>query len=291
METNDFCIVIPCSRADSLFVHNVVAHIRRFYSNSIYIITSQINHKYLNRICKEDNLFVVDENSLLDGLEFDYVKRKLKGSKAGARPGWYFQQLLKYAFPLSEYCDSKYYLVWDSDTIPLSKISFFDNGHPLFNPKKEYHEDYFVTIKQLFDLEKNNNYSFISEHMMFDAEIVREMLSKLDSNEKLQGNTWYEKILNAVIKTGTEIAFSEFETYGTYCEANYSSYYQPRHLATFREGGYISGRMISNTILWQLSFDLDTVSFESQTKPLFPLSIISWAYINYQKTKRWFIEL
>lgn len=50
---------------------------------------------------------------------------------------------------------------------------------------------------------------------------------------------------------------------------HYSGVYELRQLNTFRKGGYIAGRFISDKKLRFLAFDLDTISFELGDYPLF----------------------
>jgi len=42
-----------------------------------------------------------------------------------------------------------HYLIWDSDTILLKSLLFFDKEkRVLINPETEYHEPYFILIKK-----------------------------------------------------------------------------------------------------------------------------------------------
>ena len=179
------------------------------------------------------------------------------------------------AFARSQFARD-YYLSWDADTLPLSTIDFFINDNILFNPKKEYHENYFRTINKLLGLEKVYADSFISESMMFKVDIVEELLDRIDQ----VGNgveDWIERIISACDFLDGEPSFSEFETYGTYCCHKYPGLYISRYLNTFREAGMICGREISETQLFDMSFDLDMASFEKRHSPFFPaLSNLLW---------------
>ena len=107
---------------------------------------------------------------------------------------------------------------------------------------------------------------------MFSKNIVCEMLAEIEKNN-VEGITWLEKILCASDLDNSMPAFSEFETYGTYCSVNYPGLYKPRYLNTFREAGYICGRKISENKLRIMSFDLDTASFEMGHAPMFPYNL------------------
>ncbi len=46
-------------------------------------------------------------------------------------------------------------------------------------PKTEHHDPYFCTIDKLFDAPKKADYSFISEHMIFNVKIMCELIAKI----------------------------------------------------------------------------------------------------------------
>ena len=147
--------------------------------------------------------------------------------------------------------------------------------------KIEYHAYYFDTLKRLIRLERQVDYSFIAEHMMFKTDIVRELTSAIEKSN-VTGDTWFEKILNACdFSDGKANLFSEFETYGNYCAKYYPNLYATRTLNTFRAAGLIRGRHINEQIIERLSIDLHIASFEMQDAP-FPYNI-KW---NLYRVKR-----
>ncbi len=92
----------------------------------------------------------------------------------------------------------------------MAPISFFEDEHLLFNPKKEYNPNDFRTIERLFGYGKQMEYSFIAENMMFSKNIVCEMLAEIEESD-VEGVTWLEKILHASNLDDSMPAFSEFE--------------------------------------------------------------------------------
>lgn len=216
----------------------------------------------------------LDEDRIVQNLSFGSVKRhieKLGGDTKNT--GWYLQQFIKLGISLV--CEEEFYLVWDSDTIPLNHIDFFDtDGRPFFNLKREYFHSYFQTIERLFGIKKSTKESFISEHMIFKADIVREMISKIEANEKIDGRNFYQKILAAsdllhrdFIKTDQRF-FSEFETFGTYCDAFHPKVYAKRRLRTLRHGTDFLGFDPTDEVLEWAAHDFDTISFESWGTPI-----------------------
>lgn len=271
-----FDVVIPTGVKDVAFVPRVVDFIDRCLEDMehVYILTAKKNFAKIKRKIPANVPYtLIDENELLPELSLLTVANILKKCSPNRTlsAGWYFQQFLKFGFARSKY-SKDYYLSWDADTLPLAPISFFENEHLFFNPKSEYNPNYFRTIERLLGYGKQTEYSFIAEHMMFSKNIVCEMLAEIEKNN-VEGITWLEKILCASDLDNSMPAFSEFETYGTYCSVNYPGLYKPRYLNTFREAGYICGRKISENKLRIMSFDLDTASFEMGHAPMFPYNL------------------
>lgn len=216
----------------------------------------------------------IDENEVFYGLSYSSVKNYL--SDLGAltnNTGWYLQQFIKFA--IAYICKDDYYLVWDADTVPLNKLSFFDeNGKPYFNLKREYFFSYFKTIKNLFNCDKLTKESFISEHMLFNKAFLIEMLDSIDNNQNLKGDNFWQKILHASDLLGFDYIkkdqrfFSEFETYGTYMDNFHPEVYSKRKLRTLRFGADFLGIDPDEQILEWASKDFDTISFEAWCKPI-----------------------
>jgi len=276
-------VIIPVSYQDVSFIPKVVAFIRKnlIGVSEIFVITSKQHFKYLKKL--HDYITLVDEDSLISGLSYSSINEILKSKSIHNRTGWYFQQLLKFAFAQSRYAHD-YYLSWDADTLPLSKISFFEGEHPLFTPKKEFHQPYFITLNKLLNLKKIVDFSFIAEHMLFKKEYVTELIDSI-THSNVEGGTWYEKILNACdFSCGS--SFSEFETYGTYVWHTHPNVYKTRFLNTFRGAGFIKGRLIDDKTLESISIDLDIASFELRDEPVFPYNIPNIKYKWIRRLKK-----
>lgn len=288
-------IIIPVIYRDYSFLKRTFKYVHRYLNpRKIYIITDIRFKRFLpNDILNDIDCVVIDQNKLIEDMTIDHIRQlfsKLGRVKMGA--GWYFQQFLKMAFALSGYCDTDYYLSWDSDTIPLRNISFFDeSGIPYFTMKTEHHEPYFETLGRLLTLSKLNSRSYISENMMFKKSIMIDMINRIQSNHNLKGKTWYEKIVYALVPESVSLmGFSEFETYGNFCFNYYPDSYIERTLSSFRAGGLIQGRFVSDKLLEQLSFDQDIASFEIYDRPPFPWGLLSYWYARWQRRKELIIR-
>jgi hypothetical protein len=269
-----FDILLPVAIKDA---GNLDLCLDKVYTNlnprKIIIVADK---KVKNHVRENKYIEFCNEDDLVENLTLNTIKRLMKIiTGEDNRSGWYFQQFLKMAYAIKS--KTKYYLVWDSDTIPLNHIYFFKNiingyggregnGKCLFTMKGEHHVPYFKTINTLFDgiVFKLTNKSFIAEHMMIDRDIMIEIIEKIEKNKKVNGNKFYEKILYAIDRNEiTGSGFSEFETYGNYVLKYYPERYCLRELRTLREGSnFINKADINNNILNWIAKSYDTVSFE-----------------------------
>lgn len=266
MNKNKYALVFLCTP-------NTVGNIKRFYSYfDRYILPSQfvaIGNEKVQEIIEEENLPVkyINEDHLYNSLNYSNVKNALcartEEKNVSKRTGWYFQQFLKMAYCMISEEDT--YLVWDSDTIPTHNVAMYlESGKKVFDVKTEYHEPYFNTLGVLIpDLKKNNSYSFISEHMLIDKAIMSELIEKIEGNSNIEGLFFWEKIINAIEKKELgKSGFSEFETYGTFCEFFYPNLYEIRKWSSFREGTVFFENNLEEEKIRKLSKVYDAISFE-----------------------------
>lgn len=209
----------------------------------------------------------INENELLSfaDIKHAYENRlseiaSINGTpKRFSRTGWYYQQFLKMEY--WKLCTDDYYLCWDADTIPLHKIEMFHSiGKPFLDTKSEYTHSYFETIKNLWGFDKAIEQSFISEHMLFNKLLMKEMIEEIESMP-LSGSTYYEKIFSAV--TDPFKGFSEFETYGTWIANKYPNEYRLRQWKSIRNTNFMINRteLTDDDLNW-LATGFDAASFE-----------------------------
>ena len=185
-----------------------------------------------------------------------------------SKPGWYYQQFLKMAY--ASICEDEYYMSWDSDTLPMRRIKLFnEKGKPYLDTKAEYNPGYFRTIRNLFDMEKINERSFIAEHMLFNKTYMLELIDEI-CNLPLDGDSFYERIFHAIDIDNMKLGFSEFETYGTWVMNRHPDTYAIRLWKSMRRCNlFVDSRDLTPADMAWLGRDYDAASFESY-HPLIP---------------------
>jgi len=209
-----FDVVVPLGPNDVDRIDQQLDHVRRNVvgCRHIYVISSQPLTTHKAR--------VIDERAFPFSIED--VANVL--GKSG-RNGWYLQQLIKlYAgLVIPELSDT--YLVVDADTFFLRPTRFFDSGMPLYNTGDEYHPPYFEHMARMHpSFVRRSPRSGICHHMLFNRDIVFEMMSLID------GPFWV-KFLECVDPTEMEKSgASEYEMYFHYILGHHHEKIQIRPL-------------------------------------------------------------
>lgn len=263
LDEEKFDVVIVSAERD---LETIKKYIDFYFKNlnldNIIIIT-KITKESESLFSNFKNVILLDEDKILDNLTYQNTKNILeKLGKNTEKTGWYLQQFLKMGY--SYKCKNKYYLIFDADTIPINSLNFFEEEKIIFNVKSEYYKPYFNTIRKLFndEVKKETNFSFISEHMAIDKNIMLELIKKIEKNNKIDGKTFFEKIINLMDEN--QYDFSEFETYGNYVLTFYKEKYKLSRIRSLRECMKFFDKNPKNYVLKWLSRDWDTISFEKK---------------------------
>jgi len=107
--------------------------------------------------------------------------------------------------------------------------------------------------------------SFVSEHMLINTRLMKEMIKYIEGNQQIDGANFQDKIINAIKKSELRgSGFSEFETYGTYVTQKHPGTYVNRSWTSMRYGGFFfdSGcALTKNQVDW-LGKKYDAITFE-----------------------------
>lgn len=237
--------------------------------HKVYVITKKNNFSELISAFN-DSIILLDEDTIFESLTLSSIQKYFNTKKLDPkRAGWYFQQFIKLGiYNLSFITEN--YLIWDGDAVVLKPIVFFSKENIVFLEKnKEYNKPYFETIKNLIGIEKQVNFSFIAEYMVFNKKIVSSLLSEI-TNE----NNWWYTILNAVKTTDlNKSGFSEYELYGNYLHKYYPNSFVIRNLNKSRKGSSYIGNNPTVKSLKIFSLVFDYISFENLNKKPKPIII------------------
>ena len=196
-----------------------------------------------NKLGEHSSIWLIDEEHVIDGTDIKTIKEKfIKRAGSDKRFGWYLQQFLKMsASELPELSD--HYLIWDSDTVLLKEIKFFDNnGRTLIAPATEYHKPYFGLINKVLGFDKQVEYSFISEHLMLKKKYMKSLINNLTINAP-PNTSWIEFILNSIdVKDLLKSGFSEYETYGNFIALKFSDSFSCRKIKSTRNASMLYGK-------------------------------------------------
>lgn len=244
--------------------------VKNLPSDRLYFVGSEEVGELVKQSNLGEKVGFINENDII---QFDdvhqVIKERLAGRLAGKElprgiTGWYYQQFLKMQYACV--CEDDYYMTWDGDTVPCKPFSMFNpEGAPYIDLKHEYNELYFTTMGTLIPgLKKFIEPSFISEHMLFNCKIMKQLIARIERNENIPGTTFFEKIINAIpVDVLTKNAFSEFETYGSFVCITNPALYKLREWHSFRYAGeFLDPDTISDSDYEWLSRDFDAASFE-----------------------------
>lgn len=265
MKENYGAIIVTTAKDLERVIKNINKTIERLPAKHITFVGNEDVKKLVDSLNDQKSFAFFNEEDII---AFDDVHRIMKDllhsdNVPRGVTGWYYQQFLKMKY--CEFSEEDYYLSWDGDTIPCKAFSMFDTeGKPYFDLKYEYHEEYFITLNKLLGLSKVIGKSFISEHMLFNKEIMKALIKDIESNDSIPGKTFYEKILRAIRPDQiVSNSFSEFETYGTYVAVKYPNMYKIKDWHSLRYGSmyFKVNEMTDEDYEW-LSRDFDAISFE-----------------------------
>ena len=253
-------IIIPLGKKHASSFNANIKFYKKYLNYTNLIILSQSDSFEL--IEKDNSIKFINENTLISK---EAINKFLQAERSVniIRDFWYEQQFLKMAY--SRICKNEYYLIWDSDTIPIKFIRLFENDHPFFDMKTEHNIPYFQAMERLLPNLKLSDMSYISEHQIIKTEYMKNLLDEIENNSKLKGKFFWEKILMAINLNDLNYSgFSEYETYGTFVDTRYPNFYNHRKWFSLRYGTNFfnnASNLNENDIIW-LSKDFHAISFE-----------------------------
>lgn len=201
-----------------------------------------------------------DVNEHLSGCDFPAIsiiheKNVLpfdpNAAKGFHRSPWIYQQFLKLFQDITE---TNYYLVLDSDLIINKDIQLFDEDERpyFFLGIDQYHRPYFNYSTYMLGIDREYDYSFISEIMMFRKDITKTMTHYFDIYQQTQHRLIYPSIgFNRTHSQRVKIMYdwtcdlannnfipADYELYGNFVEKIDRHMYVKKHIKSNLKGMY-----------------------------------------------------
>jgi hypothetical protein len=232
-------------------------------ANAVYIVTKRSNFKFF-RFRAKVKMVLVDEDGVLPDMKGKDLE-KLPVSHFPERSGWYYQQLLKLGMHRLEGLSDDYVVV-DADTIFLKRMTFIDEeGRYVFLKSTEHHRLYFENYRRLLKEDAGREFSFISQYMVFNKRIVREMLDRIEEN--FNGSDSWNWLIMKNLEGRHHCLFSEYETYGHYIKNHHPEKCSFTSVKWLRNGtDLLNSTLPGRKDLDAMSDEYHLVSFELRWK-------------------------
>lgn len=167
------------------------------------------------------NIEIINEDTIISYSDFfntytNYVKHYGITNESDIRMSWYYQQVLKISFFLKKTTEQDTLLLWEADSLPIKKIDFFKNGHPIpYGSLMEFHRPYFSTIETIFGTLPVRYYAFTNNFIAASSHEIRYLIQLLNNyfpniNNLSIGHWVSHIVLKSVLDTHNEFTHSKF---------------------------------------------------------------------------------
>lgn len=242
---------------------------------SITKLREHVQHRKLYFVTKGDvckaqrdelpaDVECVDEDEALEGLTYAKVNSVLKQVDEAyvpkghlplaPRSGWYLQQFLKLAYPLSNKNISQDYLVFDADIFPTRNVTLYQDGKPSIKTgghKGPWSDEYMRSFSDLSggDQMKGPEHSdpedrstFVVHHMLFRKPWVQELLTAFGKHRpwdlfntlpKMDGIPEFaQSAMSHAAMSNHSNGFSEYAFYASWVQSRH-----PEEISVIHEHG------------------------------------------------------
>lgn len=252
-----------------------ILQINRFYDDPEFsIICPSVS---LRLFSKEFQIFqnvkIISEEKIISFDSFSlkansYYTAKTGKVYSGSRLGWYYQQVLKISFLIDQQTVNLPIVMWDADTIMLSKIEFFSKNYSvLYGSLLEFHQPYFQSLLPIFGSLPPRFKAFTVQ--FFSCTTVEQsfLISKLNQYVQRSQNTssahWIADIvIKTVIDTHQDFdvsLFSEQELVGL---SNILCSSQPQRSLAYLRWGF-EGILSHAQMFWVTLLGFNHLTYEN----------------------------
>ena len=238
----------------SVIKENLVNFNKIYKNNNFYIICPKKEKIFFKKKLDYSKVFLIDEESLINFKDFKkisnkYIKKKSYYKEIQSRLSWYYQQILKITFVINFIKnEKKNVIIWDADTILISKIIFFRKNFSNYHGNTSYfHKAYYSTNSYILGKLPKYFISSLSQFISITPKEINYLVKTLSKKRKKSENIgeWLTHVIMEGITTVHSkyngSLFSEYELIG-----------QSNLLFNFRKQKLISG--IRDHLNGKLSF-------------------------------------
>ena len=198
--------------------------IQNLQDANIYIVVPESQLSLFKRF-EGLNIQIVSEDVVANGYCLNYVRKRLKHKD---RAGWYLQQFLKLDFGVyleQVSGNSELYLIWDADTVPLTKIHIPESPTKLLHNlgRNKRHKHYNITYRKIFGIGFSEANSAISQYMWCNRNLIERFKEEVQA--RTQSSFWIDGILTSLDGLD-QSEFSEYEFLVNYCNQKYPGTYE-----------------------------------------------------------------
>lgn len=192
------------------------------------------------------------------------------------RLGWYYQQALKLSFLFNLQSSKLPAVMWDADSIPLTRINFFNNRTNrsiVYGSRSEFNTPYFATLRNIFPALPHRFYAATIQFFSCTAQERIVLLDRTRKNYPLASDensaTWISKlVIHSVLKThgnfcGSYFSEQEFVNLSNMLIEPSSKQIPLKHL---RWG--IGGRLSKSQMLLAKLFNFGHLTYENPAQTL-----------------------
>jgi len=178
-------------------------------------------------------------DDLIDGIKYHLDEDVLHRSsfQIPIRKNWINQQYIK----LFQEVTIDNYVVIDADVLIGDPITMIEDNKPnFFLTWLKFPQFFYNYNKEMFDIEKEHELSFISEIMYFKRYLIKELIStKFDSKEE------FMKVSNNTININCFL--SEYELYGNYIYKSHNHLYNYKNVSVITNKRIKIIKQVKNT--------------------------------------------
>jgi hypothetical protein len=169
--------------------------------DSIHLILSErapFEDYELLKTLTDKPIYVHPETSIL----------KVDKTRIRFRPNWIYQMLLKL---FQNVTANDNYLILEADCLILKNLEFFEDDKTTFYLGMDQNHQPYFNFNRLFGFGREYNHSFISDFMMYDKKLVKDLLTKTGCNS-------VDDFLELIYRTVTDQCYpADYELYGNFC--------------------------------------------------------------------------